>query len=118
MRDLGPVLSPDQLVVTHVDVLQLGVEAEGGVHRPDVVVLELEPLYAGVEGDGQHLQLTASAGHGESHLVTLAGQRTEPVTRGQAGQQREQQHQHAGQAGVICNTEYKLQSDSIIAVVW
>ena len=56
MRDLGPVLSPDQLVVTHVDVLQLGVEAEGGVHSPDVVVLELEPLYAGVEGDGQHLQ--------------------------------------------------------------
>ena len=62
-----------------VHVLQLGVEPEGRIHRPDVVVLQLEPLNAGVQRDGQHLQGGGGAADGERHLVTLAGQRAEPV---------------------------------------
>ena len=62
-----------------VHVLQLGVEPEGRIHRPDVVVLQLEPLDAGVQRDGQHLQGGGGAADGERHLVTLAGQRAEPV---------------------------------------
>ena len=90
--------------MAHVDVLQLGVEPEGRVHRPDVVVLELEPLYAGVEGDGQDLQLAGGAGDGERHLITLTGEGTEAVRLGEADHQGQQQHQHTHhQLGIICN---------------
>ena len=58
-----PVGKTDELVVAHVEVLELGVEPQGGVHSSDVVLLQLESLDAGIECDRENFQLTVGAGN-------------------------------------------------------
>lgn len=62
----------DEVVVREVEVLQLRVKLHGAVDRFDLVVADDEPLYGGVEGDGQDVQPAFLADHNQRVVVTAA----------------------------------------------
>ena len=59
----APVGKTDELVVAHVQILELGVEPQSGVDSSDVVVLQLESLNAGIESDRENFKLALGAGN-------------------------------------------------------
>ena len=62
-KSSAPVGKTDELVVAHVEVLELGIEPQSGVNSSNVVLLQLESLDAGIECDRENFQLTVGAGN-------------------------------------------------------
>ena len=62
-KSSAPVGKTDELVVAHVEVLELGVKPQSGVNSSNVVLLQLESLDAGIECDRENFQLTVGAGN-------------------------------------------------------
>ena len=60
---ITPVGKTDELVVAHVEVLKLGIEPQSSIHSPNVVLLQLESLDAGIECDRENFQLAVGAGN-------------------------------------------------------
>lgn len=56
-------------------MLELGVELHGAVDGLDLIVADDEPLYGGVEGDGQDVQAALLAHHYEGLVVAVAASR-------------------------------------------